>query len=462
MVDNARGQVLVVDDDVAVGKVLVGLLRQASIEARHVPSGEQALAAFRSGSFDAVISDVQMPGMSGLELLRALKSEAPELPVIMLTAHGTVATAVEAMKAGATEFMTKPFDREEVLFTIDKALRLSASAPNDPPMPTSARTTLVGSSPKMKEVVELVSRAARVTAHVLIRGESGSGKEVAARTIHELSDRRGGPFIAVNCGALPEQLLESELFGYEKGAFTGASARKPGRVELASGGTLFLDEIGEAPLPVQVKLLRLLQEKQYERLGGTRTERADVRFIAATHRDLEELIESGEFREDLYYRLNVVPIWMPALRERPEDVVELASRFAAASQREPGRRPLSLSDAAKARLTSYAWPGNVRELSCVLERLSIFTDTDVADDADVEREIARQRGPAAGPRPAAAAAAADEVADETLSQRRLEAERKAVVEALTRAGQNRTLAARLLGVSRRTLYNRLAAFGIEA
>jgi len=275
--------------------------------------------------------------------------------------------------------------------------------------------------------------------------------------------------VAVNCAALPEHLLESELFGYERGAFTGAAARKPGRVELAAGGTLFLDEIGDVPMSVQPKLLRLLQEKEYERLGGTRTERADVRFIAATHRDLEALIQKGEFREDLYYRLGVIPIWMPALRDSTDDILGLAEKFAVAMSRDNGRVALRFSEGARRALLEYGWPGNIRELMCVVERLVVFTDEVVVEEADVLREIDRQRGPArtaatASDRRPSASSPADDApppSDESsLSSRRADAERAAVVEALKRAGQNRTLAARLLGISRRTLYNRLASFGM--
>jgi DNA-binding NtrC family response regulator len=471
--------VLVVDDDAAVAKVLVGLLQQASIPARHVSSGEEALALFKATPFDAVLTDLQMPGMSGLDLLRELKAQTPEVPVVMLTAHGSVALAVEAMKAGAADFIAKPFDRAEVLYAVRKALTLIEHSANQPPRIAQAGSMFVGSSSAMRSVSELIARAAKTVANVLVRGESGSGKEVAARTIHQLGARKDGPFVAVNCAALPEHLLESELFGYERGAFTGAGARKPGRVELAAGGTLFLDEIGDVPMSVQPKLLRLLQEKEYQRLGGTRTERADVRFIAATHRDLEALIEKGEFREDLYYRLGVIPIWMPPLRESADDIMGLAEKFADTMTRENGRSPLRFSEGARRALREHGWPGNVRELMCVVERLAVFTDADVVEEADVVREIDRQRGPgrpsSAGAhpdrRPAARSSGDDAPSgaalestppseEGSLSSRRAEAERSAVIDALQRAGQNRTLAARLLGISRRTLYNRLASFGM--
>ena len=415
-------------------------------------SAEDALARIASRPIDVVITDLRMPTMDGMELLERIAERVPGLPVIMLTAHGTVQTAVEAMKKGASDFLLKPFDRDEVLFTVDKALRASLHAAESPAdrVPTDAPS--LGESPAMREVAELVRRAARTASTVLIRGESGSGKEVAARAIHAASGRAEGPLVPVHCAALPENLLESELFGYEKGAFTGASQRKPGRVELAQGGTLFLDEIGDVSPAVQVKLLRLLQEKEYERLGGTESLHADVRFVAATHRDLDAMVESGEFREDLFYRLDVIPIWMPPLRERRTDIPALATLFAGELGGQNGRPALALDGDAVARLAEQDWPGNVRELSNFIERLVVFAEHDRIGVADVDRELARSarrsRSSSSTSSPAPAA--------ETLDERREEAERAAILEALERAGGNRTKAARLLGVSRRTLYNKLA------
>jgi DNA-binding NtrC family response regulator len=456
--------VLVVDDDVALGKVLTSLLIQAGLAASHASSAEQALRAMSDGGIDLVVTDLRMPGMDGMALLRELKRIAPEVPVVMLTAHGSVPVAVEAMRQGAADFLTKPFDREEVLFTVRKALDVTERAAASPPEPRAERALLGGSDP-MREVEALVARAARTVANVLVRGESGTGKEIVARTIHAHGHRAGGPFVAVNCAALPEQLFESELFGYERGAFTGAVSRRPGRVELARGGTLFLDEIGDVPPSAQAKLLRLLQEKEYQPLGGTRTEKADVRFVAATHRDLESMITSGAFREDLYFRLNVIPIWLPPLRERPGDVAELAVRFGESLGAQNGRTALQWSRKALDRLQAYAWPGNVRELMCVVERLIVFSDTDVLEEADVARELERIRAPGLEARAdrgseSQAPESAPEAESQGLVARRQQAEREAVLDALRRAGQNRTTAARLLGVSRRTLYKRLSGLGI--
>ena len=445
----AGENILVVDDNDALRIVLVGLLKQAGYAARAVPSAERALDELTKAPVDLVLTDVRMPGMDGIALLSAIAKAEPDLPVIVLSAHGTVPMAVEAMKQGAKEFMLKPFDREEVIATIDRTLRAAAgrsSAP--PPVPTATR--LVGQSARMQELRELIARAARSNATVLLRGESGSGKEVAAREIHDQSARKSGPFVAVHCAALPETLLESELFGYEKGAFTGAQKRKPGRVELADGGTLFLDEIGDVRLPVQVKLLRLLQEREFQALGSTSVQKADVRFVAATHRDLEAMVKAGEFREDLFYRLSVVPIWLPPLRERAGDVAELAVKFCAEAAARNGVGVAKLCEDAVLSLAARPWPGNVRELQSCVERLVVFAGGGEIHADDVELDLQRLR-----PVGSADAGAA------SLGERREEAERRAVQEALARAGGNRTLAARLLGVSRRTLYNKLAELGID-
>ena len=447
-----------VDDDLAVGKVLVGLLGQAGIEAVHVVSGERALEAVRQTAFDLVLTDLRMPEMDGLQLLEALKLQAEALPVIMLTAHGSVPAAVQAMKLGAADFMSKPFDRDEVLYSVRKALTAASLGADEPPRRPVERSPLLGGSAAMRECGDLVDRAATSMATVLIRGESGSGKEVAARAIHQRGPRRDGAFVVVNCGALPDQLLESELFGYERGAFTGAVTRKPGRVELAEGGTLMLDEIGDVSAVVQVKLLRLLQEKEYQPLGSTRSSKADVRFIAATHRHLEDMVDAGEFREDLFYRLNVVPIWMPPLRERREDIAALAERFCAELCIANGRDAMELAPDALSALDQMEWPGNVRQLQNFIERLVVFGDESPIRAVDVEREVerdrrGRERQGLGGHR---GTAALESASSDSLASRRIEAERDAVREALERSGGNRTVAARLLGVSRRTLYNRLS------
>lgn len=451
-------EILVVDDDEAVGKVLAALLTQAGNKATWVGSAEAALATLEKRAFDLVISDVRMPGLSGLDLLKLLRQRSPDLPVVLLTAHGTVQMAVEAMREGAADFLLKPFNRDEVLFVVKKCLSSSETERAAPPKAPSAKIEnadgMIGASPALDEARGLIRQAAPSPATVLVLGETGTGKELAARAIHALSPRGKGPFVRLNCGALPETLFESELFGYEKGAFTGAVARKPGRVELANGGTLFLDEIGELSAASQVKLLRLLQEKEYERLGGTETLKADVRVVAATHRNLDEMVKSGAFREDLYYRLNVVPISLPSLRARPGDIPLLAAHFLTMLGAQNARPRAVFAPDALALLGAQQWPGNVRQLQNFIERVLVLAPPgDLIDAAAVQKELSRAGLDTKSAAPVAGAA-------DSLPERRKDAERQAVEEALQKAGGNRSVAARLLGVSRRTLYNKLEALGL--
>ena len=436
----AAGRVLVVDDDPAVGTVLEGLLQQGGVQSGWVPSGERALDELSRSPVDVVVTDLRMPGLDGMQLLQQIRTRFPGVPVILMTAHGTIPLAVEAMKNGAADFVLKPFDRKEILFTVDKVMQAARHAEES----SDDAGALLGDSSAMRDVQRLLDRAAATDSTVLLLGESGTGKELAARALHDRSRRRGRPFVKVHCAALPEQLLESELFGYERGAFTGAASRKPGRVELAEGGTLFLDEIGEVTPAVQVKLLRILQDRAYERLGGTSTLAADVRFVTATHRDLKAMVAAGQFREDLFYRLNVVPIWLPPLRDRPGDIALLARHCCAAIA---GDR--ELSPEAVERLCALPWPGNVRQLQNFVERLIVLSDGPAITAGDVERELSR------GPQPRAPATGL------SLEGRRQDAEREALKEALAKAGGNRSLAARLLGISRRTLYDKLAELGLS-
>ncbi|HEY0093534.1 MAG TPA: sigma-54 dependent transcriptional regulator, partial [Archangium sp.] len=451
-------------------KVLGALLGQAGLTVHTASNGQEALVLLGRKPIDVVVSDVRMPGMSGMELLSEVGRSWPDVPVILLTAHGTVPLAVEAMKAGAADFALKPFDREEILFSIRKALLRAQQQEGARPLVKEA-SSFVGGSTAMAEVQAMLTRAASGTATVLLRGESGTGKELAAKAVHDASPRRGGPFVKLHCAALPDTLLESELFGYEKGAFTGAATRKPGRVELATGGTLFLDEIGDITPQVQVKLLRLLQEREFERLGGTQTLKVDVRFVAATHRNLEEMVRKGEFREDLFYRLNVVPVWLPPLRARPEDIEPLVLHFLDVHAKANGRPPFTLTPDGLEALRAQPWPGNVRQLQNFIERLVVLSDGPILTGDEVRREVARQPGivPAA-PAPAGPFASAPAMTPppgggtgsegRTLESQRKEMERQAMVDALKRAGDNRTLAARLLGISRRTLYNKLEEHGL--
>jgi DNA-binding NtrC family response regulator len=453
-VTEATGSVLVVDDDVAVGTVLVALLVQAGMKAAHVTSGAAALQTVEDRPPDVIVTDLRMPGMDGMQLLAHLTARRPEVPVIVLTAHGTVPLAVDAMRAGASDFLLKPFDREQIVYVVKKAIVAAQHAHARTGAAPMTHGPLVSDSPAAREVFDLLARAAKGAATVLLRGESGTGKELAARAIHDLSPRRAGPFVVIHCAALPDTLLESELFGYEKGAFTGAACRKPGRIELAQGGTVFLDEIGDVPPLTQVKLLRVLQERAFERLGGTETVKVDVRFVAATHQDLDAMVQAKTFREDLYYRLNVIPISMPPLRSRPEDIGPLVARFAAALGPVNGKAHVAFDAGAIDCMRRQEWPGNVRQLQNFVERLIVLVDGPVIRQTDVERELARTAVIAPSDAPASPTAPA------TLEDHRKRAEREALREALDRVGGNRTRAARILGVSRRTLYNMLAEHGL--
>jgi len=455
----SSGRVLVVDDDASVRKVLAALLRQAGHAPVEADSGERALAELVGCSVDIVLTDLRMPGMDGMALLKRVAREWPCVPVVMITAHGTVPVAVEAMRAGAADFILKPFDREDVLHAVNKALATAAHLSNRIPAAPERPAEIVGDSPAMQQVDDMLRRVAGSRATVLIRGESGTGKELAARAVHTYGPRAERPFIVVHCAALPEALLESELFGYEKGAFTGAVGRKPGRVELAEGGTIMLDEVGEVPLTMQPKLLRLLQEGEYTPLGGTRSCKADVRFVAATHRNLESMVQEGTFREDLFYRLSVVPIRLPPLRERTShDILALASHFCEVAGAQNGRPGRFLTASALSLLARQPWPGNVRELENFAERLVIVCDGPEIGEHDVQRELDAQA--TLSTRGSAPSSSADAASAGSLDAHRRDAERRALEDALARAGNNRTQAARILGVSRRTLYNKLAEHGI--
>jgi DNA-binding NtrC family response regulator len=449
------GTILIVDDDVAVRKVLAALLAQEGFSCECVGSGREALSCLEARPFEAMLTDLRMPDMDGLALLREAGKRWPSIPVILLTAHGSVPTAVEAMKSGAADFMLKPFDKDELVFVLGKALAATRRGQQAVSPARIDDLDPIGHCPEMRGVAALVRKAAAGTSTVLVRGETGTGKELVARALHETSPRKAGPFVKVHCGALPDALLESELFGYEKGAFTGAAGRKPGRVELAHKGTLFLDEIGDVTPAVQVKLLRVLQEREIERLGGTQTIKVDVRFVAATHRDLESMVAAGQFREDLFYRLNVVPVFVPPLRERADDIVRLAVHFCGVFGGLSGKPSIRFDDAALALLAAQPWPGNVRQLQNLVERLVVLSDSDVLGGVEVERELGRRP---LGSAPPARAEPGDAA---SLPARRREAEKQAVVQALARAAGNRTLAARLLDVSRRTLYYKLREHGLE-
>ncbi|HET9481999.1 MAG TPA: sigma-54 dependent transcriptional regulator, partial [Candidatus Polarisedimenticolia bacterium] len=362
--------VLIVDDEPNVRKVLGALLEQSGYTTSRAESAEEAMRLVRAHDPDLVLTDLRMPAMDGLQLLAELRREFPEIPVVMLTAHGTVETAVEAMKRGAHDFLTKPFDRRKVVEVIGKALAQAGRARGEfqGPLDAGQKCGMVGRSRAIESLRSLIERIAPTPATVLIAGETGTGKELVAEALHRFSPRRDQPLVRVNCGALPETLVESELFGCEKGAFTGADRTRPGRFELADGGTLFLDEIGEMPPAIQVKLLRVLQDGMVDRVGGGRPIRVDVRLVAASHRDLESETRRGSFREDLLYRLRVVEIRVPPLRERLEDVPLLVEFFIDKHSRRLKRPRPTVSAAALAALSEMSWPGNVRQLENAVER----------------------------------------------------------------------------------------------
>ncbi len=430
-------RILVVDDEEAVRDSLARALELEGYEVSTAADGLAGEKALRELALAAALLDLRMPGLDGLELLRRIRGVGLRLPVLMISAHGEVPDAVEAMKQGAQDYLVKPFGAEELSLRLrraieDQNLRNIVEAGRQ-----AGELDLVGESPPMRKILAQIGKLAATPSTVLITGESGSGKEAVARLVHALSGA-SGPFVAVNVGGLPESLVESELFGYERGAFTGAEARKPGTFELAGGGTLFLDEIGEMPRSVQVKLLRVLQEKKLRRLGGTQTVPVDARIISATRRDLAGAVQAGEFREDLYYRLNVVRLAVPPLRERGPDIPLLAGHLLEKVGRRMGRRIEGISPEALRKLQTYAFPGNVRELENLLERACILAGTGTIEAADLDLG-----GPREGGRPATLQAI----------------ERRAILEALQRWEGNRTRAAQELGISRRSLLYKLKAYG---
>lgn len=373
-------RILIVDDEPNIRKILQAAFERAGYQTDAASDGQEAVQMLKAQTFDLMVTDVVMPEMTGVELLTTTKTIAPNMPVVIMTAYGTIAQAVEAMRAGATDYITKPFD----LAALKRSIASLISASNKNKVKSTVEMTspfdaVVAQSPAMNEVIELVKRVADSRANVLITGESGTGKEVIAKTLHKASSRSSAPFVAVSCAAIPETLIEAELFGYEKGAFTGADSPKAGRFELADHGTLFLDEIGELSGAMQVKLLRVLQERVFERLGGQSPIEVDVRLIAATNRDLKQAVAQGLFREDLLFRLEVLHIELPPLRNRPEDIEPLVIRFIEQYAPINGRKVTGLSAEALERLLAYSWPGNVRELENVIERAIVLAGKDTIE-----------------------------------------------------------------------------------
>jgi len=445
--------ILIVEDEARMRRLLELDLAHAGFQTVSSPDAETALGLLRRERVDLVLTDLKLPGMSGLEFLRSAKQLSAALPVVVMTAYGTVETAVEAMKAGASDYVLKPFSLEEMRLVVEKELDVHRLREEN----RSLREALghrynypnvVAESAKMQEVLALVERAAPTPSTILLGGETGVGKDLIARLIHQRSTRASGPFIKINSTAIPENLLESELFGYEKGAFTGAVGSKPGKFELADKGTMFLDEIGDIPPATQVKLLRVLQERDFERLGGTRTLKVDVRLIAATNRDLRAALEQGTFREDLYYRLNVVPIDVPPLREHKEDIPGLAQFFLKRFAERASKPVQGISPAAVALLMEFHWPGNVRELENVIERACALAPGPVLEPSDIHLDTARAKSSGASSALLPEGKTLDQWEDEIIR------------EAYRRAKGNKSQAARLLGLSRNALRYRLEKIGI--
>jgi DNA-binding NtrC family response regulator len=445
--------ILIVEDEAKMRRLLELNLGEDGFTTFSAGDAEAALKLLRENPTDLVLTDLKLPGMNGLEFLQTVKRQNAALPVVVMTAFGSVETAVEAMKAGASDYVLKPFSLAEMRIVIHKEIDVRNLREENRSLREAlgkrySHPNIVARSTKMQEVLATVERVAPTNSTVLLGGESGVGKDLIARAIHEKSRRASGPFLKINSTAIPENLLESELFGFEKGAFTGAVASKPGKFELADKGTLFLDEIGDVPPVTQVKLLRVLQEREFERLGGTRTIKVDVRLVAATNRDLRAALEQGTFREDLYYRLNVVPIDIAPLRERKEDIPELVTLFVARFAEDSCKPVEGVSPEAMRILVDYHWPGNVRELQNIVERSSALAKGNVLQADDIHLDV----------RPAKATNGGHGFLPEGMTIEQWEDEM--VKEALRRANGNKSQAARLLGLSRNALRYRLSKIGI--
>jgi len=444
-------KILVADDEKNIREALVKLLKSSGWEAEAAENGLAAQRRLQEEAYAGVIADLKMPGMDGLELLTWCRAYGPDVPFVMISAHGEIADAVEAMKRGARDYITKPFDPDELDFRLSQALeahrdhRIARSVQSLP-----GESGPGPQSPAWGRIDALVRKAAPTSSLILITGESGTGKEVLARRIHADSAFASGPFLAINIGGIPENLLESELFGFEKGSFTGAEKRKNGLFELASGGTLFLDEIGEMPLPLQVKLLRVLQERKIQRIGGTVQIPVESRILAATNRNLAEEVKAGRFREDLYYRLNVVPILVPPLRDRAEDLPWLCSRLLEKLAKSMGKKVTGLTGAAMNRLRGYSFPGNIRELENLLERALIFAEGEVVTEEDLDLPQAANSVPVAE----------ENLAAPSSGSTLWELERRAITECLLKWEGNQTRAAEELGITRRTMFNKIKEYGL--
>ncbi len=450
-----RASVLLIDDDEDLRRVTEHNLRRMGLEVAVAPAGEAGLTLFKGGDFDLVITDIQMPGMGGMEVIRQVKRQVPDCPVLVITAYGSVEGAVEAVRLGAADYLEKPFSREVLQVRVERCLEVRRLTRENIRLKQERDARfgfegIVGRSGPMMEALDAARRVAASDATVLLLGESGTGKELVARAIHGAGPRKGGPFVTINCSAIPAELLESELFGHEKGAFTGAIRAHVGKFEQAEGGSVFLDEIGDMRGDLQAKLLRVLQEREIERVGGKRPVSIDCRVIAATNRDLRKAVGEKAFREDLYYRISVVPILLPPLRQRPEDIPFLAGHFL---RKYAPDRQARFDAGAMDRLTAYAWPGNVRELENAVERALIFSEGDVITEKALPPEVRGEASRRLGG------------LDIRLPEEGLrleEVEQGLIAAALERFGGNQTKAAAYLGITRPTLIYRMEKYGLKS
>jgi two-component system, NtrC family, nitrogen regulation response regulator NtrX len=450
--------ILIVDDEASIRESLKGILQDEGFSTLFAQGGEEGLKIIRDESPDLVLLDIWMPGIDGMETLRRIREDHPEQLVIMMSGHGTIETAVKATKLGAYDFIEKPLSLEKVLLCIQNAVKVAALVEENRALKAklAREHEIIGTSAPMRQLKEQIAIAAPTSGWVLITGENGTGKELVARAIHQLSRRRLKPFIEVNCAAIPEELIESELFGHERGAFTGATTQRKGKFDLAHEGTLFLDEIGDMSLKTQAKVLRILQEHKFERVGGNRTIEVDVRVIAATNKDLDTEISRGAFREDLYYRLNVLPFHVPLLRERAEDIPLLASHFLDYFCSKESRAPKRLTDKAMEMLQNYPWPGNVRELKNIIERLVIMTAQQEITELQLPAVIRNRQEPTV--RSPFVSAVGE---SESFREAREEFERDYILQKLEENDWNVSRTAEMIGIERSNLHRKIKAFGIE-
>jgi DNA-binding NtrC family response regulator len=475
MADSPR--ILVADDEPNLRRVLAAILSREGYEVTQAADGAEALELLSDG-VDVVITDLKMPRVDGMEVLRTVSTEHPAVPVIMITAFGSIDNAVAAVKAGAFDFIEKPFEQEQIRQIVEKAVKQAGANSIAPALPAdtdseTGRHGLIGSSENMRGIFDIIDKVADTPSTVLVTGESGTGKELVAKALHENSGRSDGPFIKINCAAIPKNLMESELFGYEKGAFTGATSAKPGRFELADEGTLFLDEIGEIPVEMQVKLLRAIQESEFERVGGIKTLQVNVRLITATNRDLEKEVASGAFREDLFYRLNVVPLRIPPLRERRDDIPLLVQHIIDKFKSRLSKEVEGISDEALTLLCEHDWPGNIRELENVLERTILFCSSNEIALDDLPEELgSKTQERASSPTQLSAPAAGEQGAVPPLEAGKTSlkdavraetsrVERELIAQALNETTGNVTQAAKLLKISRKSLQTKMKDFGLR-